>query len=193
MDTEPISYKLLETEMIHLKELMNQHNILTQRAVDKALENTDEKFIKTNEFREQQKDIIMTKANKEDLNSCNKRIDEMLLSINKRFDDAAASSTERYGNATKIIHDKIDLVERGARESRELGLAQMAVRIAALEQARYEAAGAGSPAKFMDRLSLLEASKDQHKGREDSSTKWMGWILFAIALIGFLTGKIHIA
>lgn len=67
--------KYYELKLLTERELREQYNRLTKEALGKALLNTDEKFSKTNEFREQQKDLISSKANISDLINIENKID----------------------------------------------------------------------------------------------------------------------
>lgn len=98
---ESHEYRLLKAEIAHVKELLFQYNEQAKEALDKALKSTDEKFLKTNEFREQQKDLIANTATK-------KETDSQIDVLNAKFYENMKSVTERYEANTKSTHDKMD-------------------------------------------------------------------------------------
>jgi uncharacterized protein YdcH (DUF465 family) len=67
-------------EIVHLKELMEQHNKLTQLAIDKAEGTMNERLAGMNEFRAQMSDTIARFAS-------NERVDSAIRAVELRNDN----------------------------------------------------------------------------------------------------------
>jgi len=77
-------------DIIHLRELMEQHDEMAQTAIDKAEKSVDERLKGMNEFREQLNQMIATLATKEQMMS-------LIDAVNIRIDGIEKSQSESRG------------------------------------------------------------------------------------------------
>lgn len=94
----------LNNEVVHLKELMQQHDRMTALAIEKSEASYNERFSKTNAFREQQNDLIQTFAKGEETRSS-------IQAINEKFDANLKSVTDRFEKGHAAIIDKINFTQ----------------------------------------------------------------------------------
>lgn len=94
----------LNNEVVHLKELMQQHDRMTALAIEKSEASYNERFSKTNAFREQQNDLIQTFAKGEETRSS-------IRAINEKFDANLKSVTDRFEKGHAAIIDKINFTQ----------------------------------------------------------------------------------
>lgn len=124
MEQTEFSYKLLEKEIAHLKELMFQHDKLTEIAINKAEETLNERLSKVNEFREQQKDIIATFATQIEtdlaIKGLSERFEQNIKSVTDRAESNIKSVTDKIETLNTHILEKIDGTKKGMEEKREL-------------------------------------------------------------------------
>lgn len=109
------------------RELRDQYNRLTKESLEKALINTDDKFAKTNEFREQQKDLIASKAGNTEIDMINKRMDEYIT-----------AGTLKISDISRTINEKIDHNDKNMRDFISI---EVVKRISELEKVRSENLG----------------------------------------------------
>lgn len=94
----------IDREILHLKDLMDQHDKMTAIAIEKSEESYNERFAKTNEFRAQQNDIIQTFAKGDETKNS-------FISMNEKFEQNIRSATDRFEKGNAMLIDKINHVE----------------------------------------------------------------------------------
>ncbi len=96
--------ELLTKEVEHLKELMQQHDKMTALAIEKSENNYNERFSKTNAFREQQNDLIQTFAKSDETRNS-------IKSIHEKIEENVKSVTDRFEKGHSALLDKITHVQ----------------------------------------------------------------------------------
>lgn len=95
----------MNKDIRHLRELMEQHNKLTQNAIDKAEQTMNHRLESLNEFRAQQADIIARFATMEKLNSEISGLCQRINMQTKEIDELkqARSKDQGRGQVIQII------------------------------------------------------------------------------------------
>lgn len=104
----------VDSEVMHLKEIMDQHDKMTSLAIEKSEVSYNERFAKTNEFREQQNDLIQTFAKGDETRNSIKGLDDKfeanIKTVSERFDQNVSSVNDRYEKGHATLIDKISTV-----------------------------------------------------------------------------------
>lgn len=95
------SEKLTALALSAQKDLQTATSTSLDRAITKSEKNYDDRFAKTNEFREQLKDIISTLARQD-------KVDDAISAINARVDNSIKSTTDRFDSNVKTANDKLE-------------------------------------------------------------------------------------
>lgn len=95
----------MNKDIRHLRELMEQHNKLTQNAIDKAEQTMNHRLESLNEFRAQQADIIARFATMEKLNGDTTALHQRIDSQAKQIDELkqARSKDQGRGQIIQVI------------------------------------------------------------------------------------------
>lgn len=94
----------IDIQVKHLKELMQQHDKLSDLAIVKSEDTYNERFSKVNAFREQQHELIQTFAKSEETRGS-------FLAVNEKFEANLKSVTERFDKGQITMTDKISFVQ----------------------------------------------------------------------------------
>lgn len=129
MDEPFYNWKMLEQSIDHLKEMMTQHDKLTELAITKYEAAVDERFLKVNEFREQQKDIIQTfardKETKEAIASLTNRLEQNIKSVTERYEANLNATKDKIEALERSLTQRIELVKQNLEEKRDAGISHL--------------------------------------------------------------------
>lgn len=105
----------VDSEVMHLKEIMVQHDKMTSLAIEKSEVSYNERFAKTNEFREQQNDLIQTFAKGDETRNSIRGLDDKfeanIKTVSERFEQNVQNVTDRYEKGHATLVDKINVVQ----------------------------------------------------------------------------------
>lgn len=92
----------MNKDIRHLRELMAQHNKLTQMAIDKAEQTMNHRLESLNEFRAQQADIIARFATMEKLNAEVAALNQRINTQVKEIDELKQDRSKGHGRGQVI-------------------------------------------------------------------------------------------
>lgn len=139
METVNTKIILLEERIEHVKELFDQRDELTNRAIDKAEEGLIEKLDKISEFYNQLKDVISTLSRDKETTDAIDNLRNQMLGNNKIIDDKATASLNHILSRVELfktlMDDKLDMGIKSAIDRAEGIEKQLRMLISANQEA----------------------------------------------------------